>query len=227
MLCAKCGLAITAEAHKDGRFTYYHCTWFNGKCGNDDYYPEKEIEQRLRVVLERVHADDAFADLVVTLLSSDATGVAMRHEKDTAGLRVQLKKLKKRSERAYLDKLDGKITEEFWLRQTRAWDEETARTESALAHLEIATPASFMPIARRTIELAKRLPELVFSMEIENRRILLNSILLNLKLDTESLYADYQTPWNLLANKPSKESWGDRGDLNPRPPRSQRGALTS
>ena len=81
---------------------------------------------------------------------------------------------------------------------------------NALAHIETATPTSWLPSLKRVLELSIRLPELAFSMETEKRRLLLNMVCLNLKLDEESLCADYQTPWSLLAQRPSTSNMGPR-----------------
>ena len=63
------------------------------------------------------------------------------------------------------------------------------------------------------LELAKRLPDLAFSMEPEKRLLLLKTICQNWKLDKEKLAADYESPWDLMAMEVTKENRGGRWDL--------------
>ena len=44
--CGKCGSAITAEIQK-GKYIYYHCTGFKGKCGNS-YIREEVLTDKFK-----------------------------------------------------------------------------------------------------------------------------------------------------------------------------------
>ena len=45
-----------------------------------------------------------------------------------------------RIERAYLDKLDGKITEEFWEARSSAWNQQEQQIQLAIQGLEEQSP---------------------------------------------------------------------------------------
>jgi len=207
MHCADCRCTITGERHK-GKFDYYRCTWGRGKCSNTKYYPAKEIERRLAEALGKVHIDRELADWIALVLTEQADEITGKVVAQTAILRGELSKLDGRKSRAYENFLDGTITEEFWKQKSREWDEERSRTQDALLRLETTSPAAFMPTARNILELANRLPSLLFSIEPEKRRFLLNLVLLNLMLDAETLHVDYQKPFDLLAKMPQTKEWG-------------------
>jgi site-specific DNA recombinase len=225
--CSVCGCMITAEGHKGRRFIYYRCARSKGRCGNDDYVPQQMIEDQLLGLLRAVQIDDEFADWTLEALSFDAADSTARKISTLAVLQQQLQKVLNRRKASRLDKLDEKITEDEWITETRAFDDEARRIESNIGHLEVATPSSYLPTARRFLALPKRLPELFFSMKPENRRHVVTVVSLNPTMTGKTITTTYQTPWCYIPKKAEKENWGDRGDLNPRPPRSQRGALTS
>lgn len=222
-----CGCMITAEGHKGGRLVYYRCAWSKGKCTNTDYVPQARIEEELGRLLRVVQVDSEFADWTLEALSFDAADSATRKVSELAVLRQQLQKIVGREDGAYNDKLDGVITEEDWRQKKSKWANERRVLEDRITHLEVSAPSAYLSTARRILELSKCLPDLFFSVKPENRRQVFRMVSLNTTMMGKTLTTTYQTPWSFLAEKPQKENWGDRGDLNPRPPRSQRGALTS
>jgi len=58
------------------------------------------------------------------------------------------------------------------------------------------------------IQLAKHSSELFQLSDYEERRILLNSVLLNATWDGVSLCYDYKEPFNLLAEMNNSAEWG-------------------
>jgi len=211
MHCAACRCTITAERHK-GKYDFYRCTWGKGKCANTRYFPAKEIERRLAEALGKVHIDRELADWIVLVLTEQADEITGKIETKTALLKSELNKIKGYQTRAFKKMLDGDITEEFWKEESSQWTEDQSRTKDALLRLESTSPAAFMPTARNILELANSLPSLLFSMEPEKRRFLLNLVLLNLMLDVETLHVQYQKPFDLLAKMPQNKEWGPRRD---------------
>src|SRR5262249_2881597 len=61
LTCARCGCQMTAETKKSGRYTYYHCTGYRGRCGNT-YIREEELAVRLADVVERIQIPTELAE---------------------------------------------------------------------------------------------------------------------------------------------------------------------
>jgi hypothetical protein len=113
---------VTAELKKN-RYTYYRCTGYRGKC-ELPYFREEELGDRLGGILENIHIpDDILASLRDSLLHDKGRSeVQVKTEYDR--LSQRLAQVRGRLERAYTDKLDGKISEEFWEARSSDWNEE-------------------------------------------------------------------------------------------------------
>jgi len=60
LTCARCGCQLTAETKK-GRYVYYHCTGYRGRCGNS-YIRQEELAVRLGAVVEHIQIPTELAD---------------------------------------------------------------------------------------------------------------------------------------------------------------------
>ena len=117
--CAYDNCAVTAELKKN-RYTYYHCTGYRGKC-DLPYFREEELGDSLAVTLRNIHFPiDVLLQLEKSLLTDKGRAEAIRKEQ-AERLERRLTALRHRFDQAYLDKLDGKITEEFWIRKSAEW----------------------------------------------------------------------------------------------------------
>jgi site-specific DNA recombinase len=109
--CAYDNCMVTAEIQKN-RYTYYHCTGFRGKC-ELPYFREEEVSSRLGKVLRDIHIPDGIlAQLEKSLLTDKGRDEAIRKQQGER-LRQRLSAVRHRLDQAYLDKPDGKISEEF------------------------------------------------------------------------------------------------------------------
>lgn len=205
--CAVCGCSIVSELHKN-RYRYYRCSHGKGRCANNKYYTEQEVEQMLEDALGAVHVDQELAEWITDILAQDAGKVMAKHQSQIAAKKAEITRLKKRNGKALELLLDGKFSHELWQDTNNESEEQKARLNAALQTLEATTPDSYMPTVRRTFELANKLPNILFSIEAEKRRYLLNLVLLNMKLDSKSLRFEYQKPFDLLAKMPENKSWG-------------------
>jgi site-specific DNA recombinase len=84
--------------------------------------------------------------------------------------------VKRRLNQAYLDKLDGTITTEFWAEHAAEWQAEKARITEHLARHEQADD-SYIDTGVRVLELAERAHDLYLRQDAAERRRLLGFIL--------------------------------------------------
>jgi len=71
LTCARCGCAMTAE-RKKGKYTYYRCTAFHGRCGNT-YIREERLADLLRGVLDKIQLPQHVADSIAVRLRGSHT----------------------------------------------------------------------------------------------------------------------------------------------------------
>ena len=131
--CAYDNCMVTAEIKK-GKYTYYRCTGARGKC-ELPYFREEDLGDRLGQTLKDIHIpDEVLAQLTNSLLTDKGRERTVRKEQEDR-LRQRLTGVRHRLDTAYADKLDGKITEEFWTRKSAEWQAEEQRIQLAIQAL--------------------------------------------------------------------------------------------
>jgi site-specific DNA recombinase len=222
--CAYDKCAITAEFKKN-RYTYYRCTGYRGKC-DLPRFREAELGDRLATTLRNIHIpDDVLSQLEKSLLTDKGREEAIRKEQGER-LRQRLSAVRHRVDQAYLDKLDGKITEQFWNRKSSEWVSEEQQVLSALQGLQQAKPERMLD-AVRTLELANKAYFLYLKQEPAEKAKLLKMVLLNCGIDAASVYPTYRKPFDLIFTRAKNEEWRARRDLNSRPSASKADALSN
>jgi site-specific DNA recombinase len=212
--CAYDNCTVTAELKKN-RYTYYRCTGYRGKC-DLPYFREEELGDRLAVTLRKIHIpDDVLTQLEKSLLTDKGREEAIRKEQDDR-LRQRLSAVRHRLDQAYLDKLDGKIGEEFWNRKSTEWVAEEQQILVAIQGLEQAKPQRILD-AVRTLELANKAYFLYLRQEPAEKAKLLKMVLSNCAVDAVNVYPTYRKPFDLIFTRAKNEEWRARRDSNSRP----------
>jgi hypothetical protein len=130
--CAQCGCAVVGEIKKH-RYVYYHCTGYADKCrGNPAscrrrHVREEAIEAQFTELLGRLRFDDEVLEWVREVLHASHADERREHEEAIERLKAEHKRLQARIDGMYIDKLDGKIGDDFFDRMARQWREEQSR----------------------------------------------------------------------------------------------------
>ena len=212
--CAYDDCMVTAEIKKN-RYTYYHCTGYRGKC-ELPYFREEELGNRLGGILKNIHIpDDVFASLKDSLLHDKGRAEAQA-KTERERLTQRLTQVRGRLERAYADKLDGRISEGFWEARSVSWNQEEQQILLALQGLEQQSPdRTFDGI--RILELANKAYFLYLRQPAAEKAKLLRIVLSNCLVDTASVYPTYRKPFDLIFERAQKEEWRARRESNSRP----------
>jgi DNA invertase Pin-like site-specific DNA recombinase len=202
--CAYDDCTVTAEIKKN-RYIYYRCTGYRGKCALP-YFREEELGDRLGQVLKDIHIpDDVLAQLLQSLLHDKSRGEA-HGKSESEKLRTRLAQVRRRTEQAYLDKLDGKITEVFWAAKSSEWNQEEQQILMALAGLEQQSPENLLDGAR-ILELANKAYFLYLRQPPAEKAKLLRVVLSNCKIDAASVEPTYRKPFDLIFQRVKNEGW--------------------
>ncbi len=222
LTCAHDACRVTAE-FKKGKYVYYRCTGYRGKC-DLPRFTESEISEMLAPVFESIRIpDDVLSRIQNSLqsgqgrLEAERLALRSRHEQ-------RLSVIRKRMTQAYADKLDGKIDEEFWTRQMQEWQSEERQVQSELESLK-RSPADFALSAQRCLELANKACFLYLTRKPAEQAELLRMVLLNCAIDGASVYPTYRKPFDMIFERAKREEWSGRADLNCRPLAPQASAL--
>jgi site-specific DNA recombinase len=224
LTCAFDNCAVTAEIKKE-KYVYYHCTGHRGKC-DLPWIRQELLGERLGQLLKNIHIPDD----VLRQLQSSFTVDSNRLEQEAVSERDRLKQrlaaVRHRIGQAYVDKLDTKITEQFWAEKNSEWQEEANGLEMALQALNMASPDRLLT-ANRILELANKAYSLYLSQNASEQGKLLKLIVSNCATDGLTLCPQYRKPFDVIFERVKTEEWRARRDLNPQPTAPEAGALSN
>jgi site-specific DNA recombinase len=222
--CAYDNCLVTAELKKN-KYTYYRCTGSRGTCSLP-YFREEELGDRLGQILKDIFIPDKILAQLERLLLADKGNQDVQQKQQAERLQLRLAGVRRRLEQAYLDKLDGKITEEFWVRHSGAWQQEEQQILLAIQGLEQASPDRILD-GVRILELANKAYFLYLKQPPVEKAKLLRIVLSNCTIDSASVYPTYRKPFDLILQHAKNGEWRARRDSNSRPSASKADALSS
>jgi len=115
-----------------------------------------------------------------------------------------------------MDKLDGKITEEFWAMRSAEWQQEEEQILLAMQGLAESNPDRILN-GVRILELANKAYFLYLKQPPAEKAKLLRIVLSNCTVDAANLYPTYRKPFDLIFMRAKNEEWRARRDSNSRP----------
>jgi hypothetical protein len=149
--------------------------------------------------------DHILAQLLQSLLHDKSRGEA-HGKSESEKLRTRLAQVRRRAEHAYLDKLDGKITEVFWAAKSSEWNQEEQQILMALDGLKQQSPEKLLDGAR-ILELANKAYFLYLRQPPAEKAQLLRIVLSNCKIDAASVEPTYRKPFDLIFRRVKNEGW--------------------
>ena len=194
--CAHCGCALVAEIKK-GKYVYYHCTGFKGKCG-EPYVREEILDKQFAQRLCGLRIDNEVFEWVVRALRESCSDEKREHSDAIARIQAEWDRLQKRIDAMYVDKLDGRIDEGFYRRTRAQWRDEQERCERDIEHHRAADD-SYMDQGIQLLNLAQNARQLFMAQPAKEKRRLLNFLLSNCTWQQGTLAVEYKEPFDILA----------------------------
>jgi hypothetical protein len=168
--CGHCGCLMVGELKK-GKYVYYHCTGNRGKC-TEPYTRQEVLTSEFANILQGLVIPLPILEwLGDAVLTSDQTEQAARAQTITK-LQARYGQIRARIETMYLDKLDGRITQEFFDKQSAMWRREQ---DALLLKIQDIQQATLAPIEEAVdmLRLTSRTSELFLQQTaLEQRRLL-------------------------------------------------------
>jgi site-specific DNA recombinase len=210
--CGRCGCAMTAELKK-GRYVYYHCTGSRGPCGNT-YVREEELSRLFEDVVRRVQITPEVAEWIAEALRESQGDKERFHRTSLMQLQQQYLAVQTKLDRAYEDRLAGRITDELWTRKSEEWEAELAAIRRETARHERASH-DYAATGSRILELAKNAHSLFIQQDPPEQARLLKMLVSNCRFDRGSLVVTYVRPFDLLVDGNETGNWLGGRDSNP------------
>jgi site-specific DNA recombinase len=180
-----------------GRYVYYHCTGYRGKCP-EPYIREEAIEGEFADVLGRLAFDDEVLDWVRSALLESHADEKREHEEAIARLQQEYNRLQGRIDTMYVDKLDGRIDAAFFDRTAAQWRDEQARCLSDIERHQNAN-RSYLDEGVHLLELAQSARRLFERQEAREKRRLLDFVVSNCSWKAGKLKVELRQPFDILA----------------------------
>jgi site-specific DNA recombinase len=206
LLCGKCGCFVTAELKK-GRYVYYHCTKSKGPC-DEMYYREEDLTPQFDTLVKGITIDPHIRDWLVQALKESHKEETAYNQETTSRLHNELKKVKNRFDQLYLDKVDRKVSEAFWMEKSREWQADQDRIlDQIRAHQ--GADRQYYDDGLKLLELASRAYELYAKQSPEQKNKFLKIVLSNCTLEHATVRPIYKKPFDLFAKGVETGKWGE------------------
>ena len=222
LTCAHDNLTVTAELKK-GKYVYYRCSGYHGKC-DLPRFREEQISEKLGEVLKAIHIPEDVLARITSALQNDQERMQKDADAKREKLAQRLEAIRNRMNQGYADKLDGKISEDFWQRRMSQWQAEECQVLRAADALAQPQTDSVLN-AQRTLELANVAYYLYLTRKPAEQAELLRKVLLNCSIDAVSVSPTYRKPFDMIFERAKTKEWSGWADLNCRPLAPQASAL--
>ena len=144
--------------------------------------------------MRAVEIDEDMVEWIVAALRESHQDEKAYHEGRVERLQAELARVRARMDAAYEDKLDGKISEEFWERRSAEWRERRLELQAAIESHDKACDTYF-DAGVRVLRLAQRAYLLWLAQPQTEKRKLLDILLLNCTFDGGKLRSEYRKPF--------------------------------
>lgn len=206
--CGYCGCMMTGEMReKNGKtYKYYKCT--GSRTGKSCIrISEPDLSKLFEDKLREIEIPTGWVDLILDALRETYAEDLNRAKREREELKSEYDRLQNLLLRAYEDKLEGKISEEFWLMQKKKWEEKMAEIKRRLINSKPYDIEKLCNDAGEILYLASHIHELYVSQPESERRKLLEHVCSDSRLTHEKLDIIWRSPFDLLVKAKDHHSW--------------------
>ncbi len=179
---------------KKGKYIYYRAIGAK----TIPYVKEEELERQFGELLKSLRFDDEVLEWVCSALKESNAEKKDFHKKMLSQLQQEYERLENRINGMYIDKLDGKISENFFEEKSKSWREEQKRTLEKIENIQNASQ-TYIEEGVLLLELAKNAHSLFMKQSAHEKRRLLNLLVSNCVWKDGKLTANYKQPFDMLA----------------------------
>lgn len=193
--CAHCGMAITAELRKQ-KYIYYHCST---NCQKEKYVREERLVELYGQVLRELCLGPELLALATRVLLESRETIKEDVEARLAAARKRYDRYGALIDKAYVDKLEGRIDEAFFQAKRQEWEGERADALAIMERLDRADRDN-IDLGIQLIELADQAYDLYSQRTPHEQRLLLDLLCSNSELGGGELKVALRKPFCYLRN---------------------------
>jgi len=177
-----------------------------GNC-HTPYLRQEVIEKQISEKLKNIQLSQQNKETVYKGLKEALKDKISYHNQSVKALEESIAVIQNRLDKAYLDKVDGNITDDFWRYNTDKWQKDKEDlTLKLLAHQK--TDNSYLQNAEMIMELAEKAYDLFLRQDSRERRKLVNLLYSNSSFDGKSLQFTLRKPFDTILECSKDGKWG-------------------
>ena len=189
----------------------YHCTNGKGDCSKR-YVRESVIDEQIKTVLQSIKLDETRLEWVKEALKLSHKEEKAFHHKIVKSFQFKIDELQSKIDKAYDDKLEGKIPEELWANKFRQWTDQKENLQIQLNAQQRANK-SYYESGVKLIELSSRAYELYEKQDVKEKQRLLKFLLSNSKMQGNTVDFVLKMPFSLIVESKKSKNWLGRVDV--------------
>jgi len=159
---------------------------------------EEELDRQFLASLEAIKIDEDVIAWLVQALKHSHEDEQCYHEERLASLQQSHQKLENRLRSMYIDKLDGKITQDFYEAQSSGWRKEQIELQRKIEQHQNAN-REYIENGVRLLELSQHAAILYKKQTMAEKRQILKCVHSNSSWKDGQLTTNYRKPFDLLA----------------------------
>jgi site-specific DNA recombinase len=211
--CANCGGVVGGQTKKD-KYIFYYCSGYK-QCSKKASATEEELLAQIYPVLDSLQLSDERIAEITDGLKKIGEHENRFYTASMKELKAEHSKYDERIRKMYVDKLDGRITDEMYDSLLREYKEKQAEILGKMQDHADADEEFYLT-ANITLNIAQRAKSIFESSEVEEKNQFLRYLLQNCALNGKNLEFTMVSPFNLIAQYHDDTTLRRRGDSNSR-----------
>ena len=206
LICDECGRSITAETQKG--HNYYHCTRYGKSCSQNKFQREELLTTQVSDMLDELKINNPrLLEWVRKALKESHSEESDYHSNVMDELERKRKQIEKRLDLLYDDRLDEKITEDFYNKKQEQYQKELEAVIDAFEKHSKAN-VDYFKLGINLFELAQRGREIYENKLLDDeKRELLNFVFSNLKMRDGKLIPSFHNGFEVVASRAKDGNW--------------------
>lgn len=195
--CMECDGLITWEIQK-GHW-YGHCNHYRN-CTQSKYWRQEKVEEALFPMFDKVAPKSKrILQIIDKAIKETHAGEIEYYDNSLKEINRTLETTQRRLDAIYVDKIDQKITQEFYERKFKEYSADMATAEDALKRLNKGN-LEYYRAGYAIHELAASASDIYNSPQatVEEKRLLLSKVFSNLSINDESITPNYTLAFEFL-----------------------------
>ena len=175
-----------------------------GSCQHKEYIREEVLSKHFGEVIGAIKMDPEVTEWVLMALKESHIQKRQFHNDTLTRLQGQYQQLQKRLDEMYLDKLDGRVSLDFFDKKSAEWRSEQESIRQRVEAHESADQ-NYLDDGVKLIELSQKAVSLYEKQEMLEKRRLLNFVVSNSIWKEGRLEPVYRKPFDLLVDTNRKD----------------------